>query len=70
MSDNKRDKIVAFVCGDLIVTAMNILGIFGDLGHFGLKVLATIILGAAGGIAGMIGKDVYAWWKNRKNKSK
>lgn len=56
----KKDKAVAFLCGDCSVTLYVMLGGIGvDLGHFALKVLATVILGAAGGIAGIAGKDIY-----------
>lgn len=34
---------------------------------FGLKVLATLILGIIGGIAGLLGKDLYMGMKKKLN---
>lgn len=56
------NKVVAFVSGDLAVTIWVFLGGLGNfwhtLGDFGLKIAATVILGIAGGVAGLIGKDL------------
>ena len=56
------NKVVAFISGDLAVTILVFLGGLGNfwhtLGDFGLKIAATVILGIAGGVAGLIGKDL------------
>ncbi len=56
------NKVVAFISGDLAVTIWVFLGGLGNfwhtLGDFGLKIAATVILGIAGGVAGLIGKDL------------
>lgn len=70
MSDNKRSKALAFLCGDFTVTLWLLWGqnFWHQIELFGLKILATIILGIAGGIAGLAGKDIYTWYKSRKFK--
>lgn len=72
MPDKMKEKALAFIAGDISVTLYQIFGngIWDDIGHFGLKVLATIILGAAGGVAGMAAKDIYNYFKKRNNKNK
>lgn len=68
-STDMRDKIIAFLFGDLFVTVqLFISGIIYDFGHFALKVLGTLIIGAAGGIAGMAAKDLYAMAKRHFKK--
>jgi hypothetical protein len=60
ISKNMENKVLAFFCGDLLVTLyIHLAGIIGNLGDFALKVLVTLIIGAVGGLAGMVGKDVY-----------
>lgn len=60
MSNEKKNKWLAFIAGDASVTLYQLFGgMWGELGVFGLKVLATIILGIAGGLAGLAGKDLY-----------
>ncbi len=55
-----KTKLTAFLFGDLFVTVhIWMAGIIHDFGTFGLKVAATLIIGAAGGIAGMFAKDAY-----------
>ena len=55
------NKVVAFISGDLAVTIWVFLGGLGNfwhtLGDFGLKIAATVILGIAGGVAGLVGKE-------------
>ena len=55
------NKAVAFISGDITVTIWVFLGGLGNfwhtLGDFGLKIAATVILGIAGGVAGLVGKD-------------
>ena len=71
MPDNTKSNWFAFLCGDLSVTLLQfIAGSWVEIGQFGLKVLVTIILGAAGGIAGMIGKDIYRWYKAKRKNNK
>lgn len=55
-----KTKITAFLFGDMFVTLYIVMaGIIHDFGTFMLKVLATLIIGAAGGLAGMAAKDAY-----------
>lgn len=55
-----KTKIIGFVCGDISVTLYVIFaGIIHDFGGFLLKVLGVLIIGAAGGLAGMAAKDAY-----------
>lgn len=65
-----KDKVLAFLAGDISVTLFQVFigGIWADLGHFGMKVGATIILGIAGGIAGMAGRDIYNRLKRKYKK--
>lgn len=59
------------MCGDCTVTIFSMFGgIIFDIGHFALKVLATVILGAAGGLAGLVTKDLYNKWKAKRSKTK
>jgi len=58
MANDVKEKVISFVCGD--VTSMlyfTLSGILSDMTHFGIQVASTLIIGVAGGIAGMIGKD-------------
>lgn len=70
MSSEKKETLLAFFCGDILVTWLWAEHIFQDAGMFLLKLLATIVLGVAGGIAGLVGKDVYRSWKNWRLKQK
>lgn len=66
---HKNTKLVAFICGDLFVTLGQITGnIWADAGHFGVKLLATLVIGIAGGIAGVVGKDLYQHFKEKYKK--
>ena len=77
-SHKMKTKVIAFICGDLAVTLhIWIAGIIADFGGFMLKVGGTLIIGAAGGIAGMLAKDLYPilkiWYYTKfktKNKKK
>ena len=40
----------------------------GTLELYALKVLATLILGAVGGVGGMLAKDLYRYFKNKLKK--
>lgn len=66
-----RDKAIAFIAGDVSVTLYQLFigDIIHDLGDFGLKVMSTVILGVFGGIAGMVGKDIYNHLKKRRMKN-
>lgn len=70
MSAGAKNKWFAFLCGDGVVTLAYFLGVFNDLGTFALKMLSTLVLGAVGGLGGLLIKDFYTWYKNRKNKIK
>ena len=69
LPDDTNDRLRAFFFGDAIVTLYTLLGGIGtEIKEAGVKIVVTIILGVAGGIAGMVGKDIYKWWKMRKIK--
>lgn len=66
---DKIERLITFICGDISVTIwIGLAGILSDVTHFGLQVLTTIIIGAAGGFAGMVGKDIYNKVKKRFTK--
>jgi hypothetical protein len=53
-------NLTAFLCGDISVTMYVLFtGMMNDLMLFGAKLITTLIIGAAGGIAGMAGKELY-----------
>ena len=60
-----KNKLTAFFGGNIIVTICQLgINFWDELGSFGIKVLATLILGVAGGVAGLVGKDLlYPWIK-------
>lgn len=70
MADSTKDKITAFFFGDAFATVY-LLGAGGSFIHelqaFGVKLIVTLILGAVGGIGGIIGKDIYNKYKNKTN---
>lgn len=49
---------LCFAGGDFLVTLFVLLW-GGDITHFALKAVGTIIIGIIGGIAGLAGKDLY-----------
>lgn len=53
-----RDAHLCFAGGDLLVTLFTLLW-GGEVSHFFLKALGTLILGVIGGLAGLAGKDLY-----------
>ncbi|HUP13107.1 MAG TPA: hypothetical protein VM187_12860 [Niastella sp.] len=56
----KRLNFIAFLCGDISVTMYLLFtGLVNDLLLFGAKLITTLLIGAAGGIAGMAGKEIY-----------
>lgn len=59
-----REKAVAFISGDLAVMGFTFIRIPDELIGVGWKVLITIVVGIAGGIAGMVGKDLYTLVKS------
>lgn len=70
MAEEKRQKLIAFICGDALVSVFTMGGIMQNLGPFGLKVLSTIILGICGGVAGLLGQDLYKRFKKWRSSNK
>lgn len=70
MPEDFKDKAVAFITGDLTVMGFTFIRIPDELIGVGWKVLITIVVGIAGGIAGMVGKDLYTWCKRLLLKNK
>lgn len=59
-----KQRILAFVCGDVVVTGwLKIVGILSGITQFGWQVFSVLVLGIAGGIAGVAGKDIYGFLK-------
>ncbi|HEU4574622.1 MAG TPA: hypothetical protein VFS36_06430 [Chitinophagaceae bacterium] len=72
MPENVKERVVAFICGDVSVMGFTFLKIPDEMMHLGWKITATLIIGLAGGVAGVAGKDLYAFAKRlvtKKNKS-
>ncbi len=79
MTVNMENNAASFIGGFLLSVMANVHWIFaqayphtaGDAAEaaasFGLKVIATLILGVIGGIAGLLGKDLYASIKRKFN---
>lgn len=66
ISYNMKNKITAFLFGDLTVTLLQIsTNFWQELGDFGVKLIATFTLGVAGGLAGLIAKELL-WPKIKK----
>lgn len=65
MPEHVKEKVYAFVCGDVSVMGFTFLKIPDEFIGIGWKVAVTIIVGVAGGIAGMAGKDLYAYVKEK-----
>lgn len=64
MNIHKIEQLIAFIFGDLFVTLWITTGdILADFGHFGIRVISTVVIGLAGGLAGMGAKDLYPWFK-------
>ena len=64
-----KERIIAFAGGDLL--AMFAMWHFLDLRAMfvdvAFKVALTGILGVVGGVTGLLGKDLYIWFKKRRN---
>ncbi len=77
-----ENNAASFIGGFILSVMANVHWIFGQIYphtpsdaaeaamEFGLKVVATLILGVIGGIAGLLGKDLYASFKKRLNEKK
>lgn len=74
-----ENNAASFIGGFLLSVMANVHWIFGQIYphtpsdaataamEFGLKIIATLILGIIGGIAGLLGKDVYGSIKKKFN---
>lgn len=65
MPDPVKEKVVAFLCGSSSTMGFTFLKIPDEMLNIGWKILATALVGLAGGIAGIAGKDLYALVKRR-----
>jgi hypothetical protein len=65
MPDPVKEKVVAFLCGNVSTMGFTFLKIPDEMMNIGWKILATALVGLAGGIAGLAGKDLYALVKKR-----
>lgn len=65
MPETLKEKGIAFVCGNVSTMGFTFLRIPDDMMNIGWKILATILIGIAGGIAGVAGKDLYAAIKRK-----
>lgn len=65
--DSRHDGLIAFICGDLLVTICSWLhfDLTSDIYPLLGKISLTIILGIFGGASGLLGKDLYAYVKKR-----
>jgi hypothetical protein len=55
--------VVCFFCGDIFSTGFYLV-FGGEFTHFMLKALGTLVIGVIGGLAGLVGKDIYPLIKN------
>lgn len=51
-------SMICFFCGDIFSTGFFLVW-SGELSHFILKAFGTLIIGVIGGLAGLLGKDLY-----------
>ncbi|TWF38862.1 hypothetical protein FHW36_10685 [Chitinophaga polysaccharea] len=63
-----KERIVAFASGDLLAMfgmwhVLDIQTMFVDIAF---KVAITGVLGIVGGFTGLLGKDLYIWYKKHK----
>jgi hypothetical protein len=64
MPDHVKEKALAFISGDAAVMYLTFIKIPDEVLSLWWKVVVTIIVGIAGGVAGMIGKDLYVYIKS------
>jgi hypothetical protein len=62
-AEHSPDDVVGFITGDMLATIM--VWIHFDVAAFEVKLAMTIIFGLLGGAAGMAGKDLYNWLKEK-----
>lgn len=73
MPESVKEKVVAFCAGNVSTMSFTFLKIPDEMMGIGWKILATLLIGLAGGIAGVAGKDIYALAKRKlfiKSKNK
>jgi hypothetical protein len=54
----KKTHLLCFIGGDFLSTLFTLL-FGGEVTHFFLKAVGTVIIGVIGGVAGLAGKDIY-----------
>jgi hypothetical protein len=59
MKKEVKDNIVAIIGGETLML-FSCAGIINDVSAIAMKVFITIVLSVAGGVAGMVGKDLYS----------
>lgn len=67
-----KEKIIAFAGGDLLAMFgmwhfLDLQAMFVDVAF---KVVLTALLGIVGGVAGLLGKDIYRAFKSYRNAKK
>jgi hypothetical protein len=73
MPNDLKENITAFLSGNVFVTGFTFLKMPVALEDIGWRVLATILIGLAGGFAGLAAKDIYLfakrWFKKYKKQA-
>lgn len=62
--EDYRNNLIAFICG-FAPSSFKGWIMMGWLGNDMVKIFLTIILGFAGGFAGILGKDIYRYTKRK-----
>jgi hypothetical protein len=65
MPNDLKENITAFLSGNVFVTGFTFLKMPVALEDIGWRVLATILIGLAGGFAGLAAKDIYQLAKRK-----
>jgi hypothetical protein len=65
MPANLKETITAFISGNVCTMGFTFLKIPTEFMGIGWKILATIMVGVAGGVAGVAGKDLYGALKRK-----
>lgn len=65
MPGSFKEGVLAFFSGNVFITGFTILKMPVEMDGIGWRILATILIGIFGGIAGLAGKDLYAMAKKK-----